>query len=72
MLHIVNHTGAADDDLEPMDFHVGQRVKHPTFGVGEIVDLSKSGTGRKAIVDFRISGRKTLLLEFARLEPASS
>jgi DNA helicase-2/ATP-dependent DNA helicase PcrA len=72
MLQIVNHTGAPADDLEPTEFHIGQSVKHPTFGVGKIVELSNSGTTRKAIVDFRISGRKTLLLDFARLEPASS
>jgi len=46
-------------------------VRHPTFGVGKIVDMSKAGTNTRAIVDFRSSGRKTLLLEYARLEPAS-
>jgi len=73
MLQIVNHVEDAYDQPEPIhaDFHVGQAVRHPTFGVGKIVDMSKAGTNTRAIVDFRSSGRKTLLLEYARLEPAS-
>jgi DNA helicase-2/ATP-dependent DNA helicase PcrA len=74
MLRIVNHAEDSYDQSEPIhaDFHVGQAVKHPTFGIGKIVDMSKAGTNTRAIVDFRASGRKTLLLEYARLEPASS
>jgi DNA helicase II / ATP-dependent DNA helicase PcrA len=74
MLRIVNHVEDSYDQSEPIhaDFHIGQAVRHPTFGIGKIVDMSKAGTNTRAIVDFRSSGRKTLLLEYARLEPASS
>ncbi|MGD0461021.1 MAG: UvrD-helicase domain-containing protein [Tepidisphaeraceae bacterium] len=73
MLRIVNHVEDAYEQSEPIhaDFHIGQAVKHPTFGLGRIVDLSKAGTNTRAIVDFRVSGRKTLVLEYARLQPAS-
>jgi DNA helicase-2/ATP-dependent DNA helicase PcrA len=66
-LEIVKHaqTTIDDSDLEGSHFRIGQSVKHPTLGVGRIVDLSRS----KAVVDFPISGRKTLLLEYARLQP---
>jgi DNA helicase-2/ATP-dependent DNA helicase PcrA len=73
MLHLVTHAQTDDrPELIHPEFQIGQAVKHPTFGVGKIVDLSKAGTNTRAIVEFRISGRKTLLLEYARLEPASS
>jgi DNA helicase-2/ATP-dependent DNA helicase PcrA len=55
-----------EPDLEQSEFRVGQMVKHPAFGTGKIVDINS----KKAVVDFPRSGRKTLLLEFARLQPA--
>lgn len=69
MLEIVTHESTQIDysDSEPGEFHIGQAVRHPAFGVGKIVDLSN----KKAVVDFPRSGRKTLILEFARLQPAS-
>lgn len=68
MLNIVTHERAESysQESELNEFHIGQSVKHPAFGVGRIVDLS----GKKAVVDFPRSGRKTLVLEFARLQPA--
>ena len=48
----------------------GQRVRHPTFGVGRIIDLSDMGKQTRAIVEFDRAGRKTLILEYARLEKA--
>jgi DNA helicase-2/ATP-dependent DNA helicase PcrA len=46
----------------------GQTVRHPTFGIGQIADVSNMGQQTRAIVDFRTAGRKTLILEYARLE----
>jgi transcription elongation factor GreA-like protein len=43
-------------------------VRHPTFGVGKIADLSNAGAQTRAVIDFRSAGRKTLILEYARLE----
>ncbi len=50
-------------------FRRGQKVRHPTFGVGTIFDLSQVGQSTRAIVDFASAGRKNLIVEYARLEP---
>lgn len=53
-------------------FRKGQTVRHPSFGVGTIVDMSDAGSsGTRAVVEFRRFGRKNLILEYARLEPVS-
>jgi DNA helicase-2/ATP-dependent DNA helicase PcrA len=49
-------------------FRKGQLVRHPSFGLGRIVELSEVGQNSRAIVDFNQSGRKTLILQYARLE----
>jgi DNA helicase-2/ATP-dependent DNA helicase PcrA len=49
-------------------FKCGQRVRHPTFGLGRIVDINDMGPQTRAIVEFNSAGRKTLILEHARLE----
>jgi DNA helicase II / ATP-dependent DNA helicase PcrA len=62
MLKKVTYEPATPDysESEPGEFHVGQSVKHPAFGVGRIVDL----TTKKAVIDFPRSGRKTIVLDF--------
>lgn len=53
-------------------FRKGQTVRHPSFGVGTIVEMNDAGSGgTRAVVEFRRFGRKNLILEYARLEPAS-
>jgi DNA helicase-2/ATP-dependent DNA helicase PcrA len=49
-------------------FKQGQLVKHPSFGLGRIVDISAMGSQTRVIVNFNSAGRKTLVLEYARLE----
>ena len=49
-------------------FHRGQTVRHPTFGIGQITDISSTGQQTRAMIDFRTVGKKTLILEYARLE----
>lgn len=49
-------------------FRRGMLVKHPTFGLGRIADLSDMGSQTRAVVEFNRAGRKTLILEYARLE----
>jgi len=49
-------------------FRRGQVVRHPKFGIGQIADVSSSGQQTRAVIDFRTAGRKTLVLEYARLE----
>jgi DNA helicase-2/ATP-dependent DNA helicase PcrA len=50
-------------------FRKGQRVRHPSFGVGTIADVSDMGQHTRAVIDFAAAGRKTLILQYARLEP---
>ena len=61
--------GRLDEDEGPA-FRKGQRVKHPSFGIGRVADISGMGEKTRAIVEFDHAGRKTLILEYARLEPA--
>ena len=49
-------------------FRAGSRVRHRVFGPGKIVQIDD--LGKKAVVDFAAKGRKTLVLEHARLQPA--
>jgi DNA helicase-2/ATP-dependent DNA helicase PcrA len=49
-------------------FQRGQLVRHPTFGLGRIADVNDMGPQTRAIVEFNAAGRKTLILEHARLE----
>jgi DNA helicase-2/ATP-dependent DNA helicase PcrA len=55
-------------DRLAQQFRRGTVVRHPKFGVGKIEDVSGSGQHTRAIVDFSSNGRKTLILQFARLE----
>lgn len=46
---------------------VGQRVEHDRFGFGELISIDGDPLNARAIVDFEGSGKKTLLLKFAKL-----
>ncbi|HTL28960.1 MAG TPA: UvrD-helicase domain-containing protein [Tepidisphaeraceae bacterium] len=50
-------------------FRKGQLVRHPQFGIGRIAEVSDMGQHTRAIVEFNQAGRKTLILQYARLEP---
>jgi len=52
-------------------FRRGQKVRHPTFGVGHIAEVSDMGQHTRAVVEFERAGRKTLILQYARLEPVA-
>jgi len=56
------------DDTSQLE--VNMRVEHNKFGIGLIVELEGSGAGRRAIIDFRAKGRKTLILKYVRLRIA--
>ncbi|MDD6553037.1 MAG: 3'-5' exonuclease [Prevotellaceae bacterium] len=45
----------------------GTKVEHQRFGIGTVVQVVGSGENEKATIDFENSGRKQLLLKFARL-----
>ncbi|MGH7214643.1 MAG: ATP-dependent helicase [Tepidisphaeraceae bacterium] len=83
MLEVIDRTGLSfgDADSERREragdenarlagqFRRGQMVRHPTFGIGRITDVSNMGQHTRAVVEFNAAGRKTLILQYARLEP---
>jgi DNA helicase-2/ATP-dependent DNA helicase PcrA len=56
-----------DDEAEGVGFSAGDRVEHPTFGAGEVVEVIGSGARGKARVRFH-SGERLLQLAYARLK----
>lgn len=46
----------------------GTRVRHPQFGIGEVLDVQAMGSITRASVRFNTHGRKTLILQYANLE----
>ncbi len=49
-------------------FKRGQLVKHRQFGVGRVAEVTPMGSQTRAVVEFNTAGRKTLILEYAKLE----
>ena len=52
------------------EFPVGSRVRHPQFGIGEVLGLD-GGSSVRAKIRFKDVGVKTLVLEYARLQKMS-
>jgi DNA helicase-2/ATP-dependent DNA helicase PcrA len=51
-------------------WRIGQSVTHAKFGAGVIVSAEGRGADARVQVNFRDSGLKWLMLEYAKLEPA--
>ena len=51
-------------------WRIGQSVTHPKFGAGVIVSAEGRGADARVQVNFRDSGLKWLMLEYAKLAPA--
>ena len=49
-------------------FPIGCMVQHPTFGVGRVEIVTPRARGSSVQVEFRSVGRKTLIVEFAKLQ----
>jgi DNA helicase-2/ATP-dependent DNA helicase PcrA len=47
---------------------LGQRVRHPTYGVGTIIGVDGEGDDRKLTVSFSDYGTKKLVERYANLE----
>jgi DNA helicase-2/ATP-dependent DNA helicase PcrA len=62
---------ASESQRLASQFRRGQMVRHPQFGVGRIEEVSDMGQHTRAVVDFSGRGRKTLILQYARLEVVS-
>ena len=50
------------------EFRRGQLVRHAQFGLGRIENIEAAGAMTKAVVQFQGTGRKTLILQYAKLE----
>ncbi|MEF8787580.1 MAG: 3'-5' exonuclease, partial [Planctomycetota bacterium] len=55
-----------DAELEP-----GQRVDHPKFGEGTVLDISESGEMHRLRIDFDTEGEMTLMVPRGDLESSS-
>ncbi len=67
----VKSTYKPDPDFAPSDTSnllEGMKVEHSRFGFGKVTEIDESGANRKAKVDFKDFGEKTLLLSFAKLK----
>jgi DNA helicase-2/ATP-dependent DNA helicase PcrA len=49
-------------------FKRGQLVRHKQFGLGRVSEITPMGSQTRAIIEFNTVGRKTLILEYAKLE----
>lgn len=57
-------------DFKPSDtsnLAEGMQVEHPKFGFGEVTHIDAEGANKKARVNFKSAGEKTLLLSYAKL-----
>ncbi len=59
-----------EDQSSGMSLRAGMRVKHSTFGVGNIISVEPVDDDLKLVVRFSSSGVKTLRAKYAKLEPA--
>jgi len=61
----------ADWRLEraPTGLQLGQRVQHPNFGEGVVLDYEGSGAQARVQVNFRSAGAKWLVVAYANLRP---
>lgn len=63
----VSTTPAATSAVAACAYSVGQRVSHPKFGNGKIVNIEALATDHKLVVEFDAFGSKTLLAKLAKL-----
>ncbi|HEX9958483.1 MAG TPA: hypothetical protein VGA96_14560, partial [Fibrella sp.] len=62
------HTPSADFvPSNTAELTEGMEVEHAKFGFGVVKSLDENGTERKAVIQFKVAGEKTLLLSFAKL-----
>lgn len=56
-------------EITPVEqLHLHDRVLHSRFGEGVIESLSGEGVNKKAVVQFTVMGKRTLMLHYAKLK----
>jgi DNA helicase-2/ATP-dependent DNA helicase PcrA len=70
--HVVTTSvsNSTDHSIADTEFRIRQRVKHPTFGYGIILNYEGHGDHMRVHVKFDTVGAKWLVLKFAKLEIA--
>jgi ATP-dependent DNA helicase UvrD/PcrA len=53
----------------PVGLTLGQRVRHPSFGEGTVLDYEGSGALARVQVNFSSAGAKWLVVAYANLMP---
>ena len=66
----MGQTSAAERHDILTDFPVGSYVNHGVFGRGQVMAAYEENGNRKIEIDFERTGKKTLLLQFAKLTRA--
>lgn len=61
-------TTPKNEIIDASGLQIGSVIKHDRFGIGKIIAIEGDANNRKATVEFENSGRKQLLLKFARFE----
>jgi DNA helicase-2/ATP-dependent DNA helicase PcrA len=64
-------SGAALGTNDSGGFHLGQRVTHPKFGEGVVLNAEGRGDQARIQINFQGVGSKWLVLAYARLEAAT-
>ena len=54
-----------------LDYGVGDRVRHPYFGPGDVLSFQGAGADMRVTVEFDTHGRKPLMIRHAKLERMS-
>ncbi|MDX2299987.1 MAG: DNA helicase II [Xanthomonadaceae bacterium] len=62
-----SYAPARSEPAAPGGLRLGQRVAHPTFGAGVIIDAEGSGAHARVQVNFETQGSKWLVLTYANL-----
>ncbi len=60
--------GSLDDTLEVSGFSLGQRVQHPKFGEGVVLNAEGQGSSARVQVNFEQVGSKWLVVAYANLQ----
>lgn len=50
------------------EFNVGDRVRHPNLGEGDVLDIYPVGEDTCAVISFEKLGQKKVILKYAKLK----